>query len=63
MPVCDIGSIDQCDTDDEGVELENVTDDWYDDEGNLIPWQKFLVTQEQDRMVNGSFVLNALILI
>jgi len=20
-----------------GVELENVTDDWYDEEGNLIP--------------------------
>ena len=37
VPVCDIGSIDQCDEDDEGVELENVTDDWYDDEGNLIP--------------------------
>ena len=39
VPVCDIGSIDQCEEfeDDEGVELENVTDDWYDDEGNLIP--------------------------
>ena len=37
VPVCDIGSIDQCDEDDEGVELENVTDDWYDEEGNLIP--------------------------
>ena len=21
-----------------GVELENVTDEWYDKEGNLIPW-------------------------
>jgi len=39
VPVCDIGSIDQCEEfeDDEGVELENVTDDWYDEEGNLIP--------------------------
>ena len=37
VPVCDIGSIDACDTDDEGVELENVTDDWYDEEGNLKP--------------------------
>ena len=36
VPVCDIGSIDQCD-EDEGVELENVTDDWYEEEGNLIP--------------------------
>jgi len=26
-----------CELDDDGVELENVTDDWYDEEGNLIP--------------------------
>ena len=39
VPVCDIGSIDQCEEfeDDKGVELENVTDDWYDEEGNLKP--------------------------
>lgn len=35
VPVCDIGSIDECDDrDDEGVELENVRDDWYDYEHN-----------------------------
>ena len=25
------------DIDDDGVEIENVTDDWYDADGNLIP--------------------------
>tara|TARA_Y100001963_G_scaffold158291_1_gene257412 strand:- start:4059 stop:4334 length:276 start_codon:yes stop_codon:yes gene_type:complete len=29
--------VNQYGLDDEGVELENVTDDWYDEEGNLIP--------------------------
>ncbi len=43
-----------------GVELEDVTDDWYDEDGNLIPWPKLIVTQEQGKMVNGSLVLNAL---
>ena len=29
--------VNQYGLDDEDVELENVTDDWYDEEGNLIP--------------------------
>ena len=37
-----------------GVELEDVTDDWYDEEGNLIPWTKLIVIQGQEEMVSTS---------
>ena len=37
--VCNMATLQEWDTSyaSKGVELEDVTDDWYDEEGNLIP--------------------------